>query len=908
MAVCINEGGDDCCDSSTNITVKDCGDFYVYKLEPLPMCPSAYCAGDREPCPPGFGSSDGFQPGCSENYPRLEENPIVMPKYNGDAMYGYLECLFAGPITQNVRYTVEWLMDDNAVKTTDVTADSQQDILREDEYVMGCTIKCQVVTHFHDSNILSPAYISNDIFIGIIASPNFITTREDMTGPGHDVSIWATVPMSCKIELQAERFFLDRPEIVFSTCTVDIRHDSYNTLQKVKVDAVRDFQIDGDQLLTVYVKPSDICSVNVKEGYRESITVEVTDVITGRCTSRGDPHYITYDGRGFDSYIIGDFVLQRSQNRDFEVHARTWRCWEVACNCGVVVRENNDVIGVNMCDGEWGKTAPRVIKYSEGNFTAGVSITIDDGGKLFTIAMPSGSRIIAHTYEWGMDIDLTVPSDDFGSTVGLCGVLDDDITNDYTLSDGMISEYTGRDPIDFVSSWMMQPGESLFQSLPDKVGVDRSQRGQSEEQVGCDCSMHVAFDQNQDRHCEHTTGGRARRPVGRQLSSLDVTEEINDMASRLGSSMTTTIDADHGHTEARRTIRRDVQHETDWPTVSGITFQQAEERCRATVLESPIANYCTDIPGVDPFRGVPGCIEDIGLIDGFDLVYVAVEEMIDHCEDVALKNVSLYSNASGSYKPAAFLGDMICPQQCSNHGNCLRGICQCDDEYGGADCSVDLTRPPDVWYIEGSEDHGLCDIRSGLCQSISVIGDNLLNSQTLTCRYEFVKKSGDIWTAIDHNKVDADAVFISFREVYCLPDEIILAVENSDENSGVTSATLRVFISNDAGNTSSNGMLLTIYDSKCLRCESRGLCTLKETACEINGQCFAHGDLHPADAELQCLSDIDQYNWSMRGEVQSSTVWIIGVTVAVVIIAAVGVGGLCILVYKKSGKKKVDAM
>ncbi|KAL8613226.1 hypothetical protein ACOMHN_001551 [Nucella lapillus] len=33
-----------CCDSHSTITVRNCGLYYVYRLQPLPKCPGTYCA------------------------------------------------------------------------------------------------------------------------------------------------------------------------------------------------------------------------------------------------------------------------------------------------------------------------------------------------------------------------------------------------------------------------------------------------------------------------------------------------------------------------------------------------------------------------------------------------------------------------------------------------------------------------------------------------------------------------------------------------------------------------------------------------------------------------------------------------------------------------------------------------
>ncbi|XP_070541660.1 oncoprotein-induced transcript 3 protein-like [Ptychodera flava] len=63
---CISAGVNHCCSHQMDMMVKNCGRFNVYRLNPLPMCPAAYCAGDIEPCPPGFVSPNGgFQPGCT---------------------------------------------------------------------------------------------------------------------------------------------------------------------------------------------------------------------------------------------------------------------------------------------------------------------------------------------------------------------------------------------------------------------------------------------------------------------------------------------------------------------------------------------------------------------------------------------------------------------------------------------------------------------------------------------------------------------------------------------------------------------------------------------------------------------------------------------------------------------------
>ena len=43
--VCFSRGGD-CCSKSNNIKVKDCGSYFIYKLQKVPTCPLRYCGTD----------------------------------------------------------------------------------------------------------------------------------------------------------------------------------------------------------------------------------------------------------------------------------------------------------------------------------------------------------------------------------------------------------------------------------------------------------------------------------------------------------------------------------------------------------------------------------------------------------------------------------------------------------------------------------------------------------------------------------------------------------------------------------------------------------------------------------------------------------------------------------------------
>ncbi|XP_077864575.1 von Willebrand factor D and EGF domain-containing protein-like [Saccoglossus kowalevskii] len=134
------------------------------------------------------------------------------------------------------------------------------------------------------------------------------------------------------------------------------------------------------------------------------------------------------------------------------VHVRTWKCWSVYCNCGVAIREDNEVVRISLCDGDWGETAPRFERIGG---SPRVQIFRDESGKRFTVQMPSGSAVTIDIESWGMNVQLVVPSDDIEHTLGLCGIFDGYPSNDYTMISGERLDYAvvGRRPDEFCFSW-----------------------------------------------------------------------------------------------------------------------------------------------------------------------------------------------------------------------------------------------------------------------------------------------------------------------------------------------------------------------------------------------------------------------------------------------------------------------
>ncbi|XP_070570349.1 von Willebrand factor D and EGF domain-containing protein-like [Ptychodera flava] len=879
VEACVNKGGTTCCDEKIFIRVKRCTDFFVYELKPLSTCPMAYCAGDLEPCPPGERSPTGdFQPGCSDLFPELEHPPILTHKvYQKTA---YFECNFV-PLWSNTTSLVEWYFDDELIKYKYLSYKYRTDVLLEHEYILGSTVTCEVSVSDTKHGIFGYPKQSNAVFVGIQILPSEVTVWED--GLPSNVSIVTTIPMRCSFLLRARQNYygLSRPDIVFDKCQVDKGYDNAESPDIVNIYAIKDCQSEVFYTNIVDVIPSEDCSLSITQGYSKYFGVNTEDIDCGNCCGTGDPHYKTFDGSGYDWYRTGDFVLHQSLSRHFEVHVRTWKCWSVTCHCAVAIRENNDVISVDICHGTFGKAAPKLRKLSKHRFASGVMIRKHTTGKEFRIKMPSQATIRVVTSSTHLNIYLDVPGDDFQHSDGLCGTFDHDSSNDYRKRDGSTLSYTGRRPDAFSESWRIPTGESLLDELPDVVVEDPRQPEGNMTYCSCLGQEFECHDSLKDfTDYSYLTD-----------SWTDITDEI-DVETAGGR---TKRDV---HTASTNTSTEDVPllpATLTWPTPSGITEQQARQMCESAVLNSTAAEACTDVPGVDLFVGVEGCVEDIGVTDDLAFLAEAVSLMENECVVLTMKNISLYTKDENGtvIGPPTFIFEVICPLQCSGNGECINGTCLCYEGYEGADCSVDAMSPPTLWYINEVEEHALCDVREDSCQQISVIGDNFLNSEYLVCFYNVKHTTSH---PIDQ-PFKVDSHFNTFREVTCSLPNPMVNLGDPGVTEGGTVSTIEMYVSNDNGVTMSRGLLLTTYDSKCRHCDVTDGCIVKTDACEIEGRCFSDGEYHPYDNSRYCDPTNDQYEWTT----DANWVLILAVTLTVTFVVILAI---ILIVFTRSRRCK----
>jgi hypothetical protein len=643
-------------------------------------------------------------------------------------------------------------------------------------------------------------------------------------------------------------------------CSREVTQSNWNVLQNVSVAAKLDFKFDGNQTrnLTVWLRKVDASGTKtIEQRSLAVIKIKICDRDhSSTCSSINDPHTTTFDGRYYNNFQEGFFILYRHKTLPYEAHIITQRCnGQATCNCGAGVMSGDTVFFVDRCrkksfvnkhcGGEHGngryscKNLMSVAVYAHTQFTPGTRIFSRNNGKDYYVWLPHGTVVKISVSGDYLNVWVTPSPADWELTEGLCGFYNGQPSDDLKKRNGEIHEGPGNShggqPVDFCNNWRVQGNEMIYggvssnpfwppmycecranQTVPSTGQVFTSQCGYSailetcdRDSSGVEITINSTFNENPPAPSkpEKPNNGnnghnRRRRATDSQLSDFDIDTTF----------VPPPIPSDDS------------------------SVQNATLRCQQFFDSVEIFKTCSKETGASTNESLSSCVEDL-LVSGSDAwMNAALESYKQLCGQHLALNSSIPATVVEQ------ITNLACPNECNGRGSCVNGSCHCIDGFSGTDCGFALNAS--LEYVDVY--NNTCDMRSANCARARVLGVGIIPDVT-TCHAQSIKVDSNGISEVGSEQ-QVEIIFVSETEVHCLINSSTGAYVKLN-NNGVAS----------------DRAAFVIYDSVCFKCNNDTgsfTCDKLVESCVIEGICYGPGEQSPNNACLVCTPNITATNFS----------------------------------------------
>ncbi|XP_025096160.1 uncharacterized protein LOC112565098 isoform X1 [Pomacea canaliculata] len=813
--------------------------------------------------------------GITTGFPEVKK-PTLTVDMVGDEV-GFM-CQFTRLTTFGVQYFLTYYSDHKVLSGPHDVINTT--LVLTESLTYGSQISCEIQACYADScnETLGKSVKSNIILIQL----ELLTTTQLVVYEGSTpgvVQVRSTVPTSlfcpfnkrnsCKVKILAgvraakELTCPDRrtitqavlewngPATEAAFCGLTLETSAWQQVHTLFVKGVVDTLRDGDQQRTVQVY-----AVVTYDNITTPITFEVghvpllvKDRMDGaKCVSLNDPHIQSFDGRIFDNFEEGEFVFFWHHTMIYQVNVFYRSCRGAAsCNCGVAVLFYNDVVVINKCppkkDDDMDSYPMEVKLYRNGELSRGFRVNKFSDNK-YAIFVPTGEAVYVQletrTIVSGfINVWMVASSSAFNNTGGLCGTYDQDSSNDLTTKEGRVVSESGQSLKEFIRSWRVSEEDSLFDGYCQEVDAT------SESTVYCDCpygsdgvcgaGLDVINCGKTDTAQQKVNGGNTI--IDRVLAELQNAEGASqekgeDITDLLIEETTESTPLKCRSTEPRVTFQFNATYIYE-VNVTKFTEVEARQACESKLNASIAVNGCRDILDTQLSVYIGFCIRDYMMTGDKTWISVAEENIKQLCLVTVEYNISYWTVGTDGFPRLPPAVNLICPNDCSGNGLCIKGKCYCNENTTGGDCSLSTLLPPTLKSITGGP---LCDLRLSTCNKIVIAGRNFVSGSNLTCIFTAVKKTNTSFETTN-TTISVSATYVSSEKIRCsLPDN---------------SSSYYVSVTNNRRSVSNEKLLRIVYHSLCEACTEKA-CTKRADICTMDGNCYESGYVNPFNASQVC--------------------------------------------------------